>query len=121
MVVTPGDRKAGPQMPGVDQREAVAIDGTWAGFARTESGMVTGWHHHGEYETVTYVLTGSLKMEFGPGGSDTVEATPGDFVYVPKGVIHRASNLSAEPADLVVVRVGRGEPTFSVDGPEERA
>lgn len=119
VVVTPGNRKTGPQTPGMDRQEAVATDETWAGFVRTESGMVSGWHHHGEYETVAYVLTGSLKMEFGPGGSDTVEAAPGDFVYVPKGVVHRESNLSAEPADLVIVRAGRGEPTFNVDGPEQ--
>jgi uncharacterized RmlC-like cupin family protein len=24
---------------------------------RTEPGMVSGWHHHGEYETVIYVLS----------------------------------------------------------------
>ncbi|WP_151482134.1 cupin domain-containing protein [Streptomyces albicerus] len=119
LVVAPGDRRAGPQTPGMERQEAVATDETWSGFVRTEPGMVSGWHHHGAYETIAYVLTGSLKMEFGPGGSDTVEASPGDFVYVPKGVVHRESNPSAEPADLVVVRTGRGEPTFNVDGPSQ--
>ncbi|WP_435057737.1 cupin domain-containing protein [Streptomyces sp. bgisy060] len=119
LVVAPGDRRAGPRTPGMERQEAVVTDGTWSGFVRTEPGMVSGWHHHGAYETIAYVLTGSLKLEFGPGGSDTVEASPGDFVYVPKGVVHRESNPSAEPADLVVVRAGRGEPTFNVDGPSQ--
>jgi uncharacterized RmlC-like cupin family protein len=79
--------------------------------------MVSGWHHHGEYETTIYVLTGGLKMEFGPDGSTTVEADPGDFLYVPKGVVHRESNPSAERADIVVVRAGRGESTINVPGP----
>jgi uncharacterized RmlC-like cupin family protein len=79
--------------------------------------MVSGWHHHGEYETTIYVLTGALTMEFGRDGSNTVEAGPGDFVYVPKGVVHRESNPSAESADIVVVRAGWGDSTINVDGP----
>jgi uncharacterized RmlC-like cupin family protein len=117
LVVTPAERKPGPATPGMDRKQAFATDGTSSGFVRTEAGMVSGWHHHGEYETVIYVLTGALKMEFGPNGSNTVEAGPGDFVYVPKGAVHRESNPSAEPADLIVVRAGVGESTFNVDGP----
>ncbi len=119
LVVTPGDRKPGPSTPGMDRQQAFATEGMWSGFARTDAGMVSGWHHHGEYETTIYVLTGALRMEFGPNGSKTVEAGPGDFVYVPKGVVHRESNGSAVPADLVVVRAGRGESTINVDGPAQ--
>ena len=117
LVVTPGERKSGPPTPGMDRQQAFATDNMWAGFVRTESGMTSGWHHHGEHESVIYVLAGSLKMEFGPSGSNTVEAGPGDFVYVPQGVVHRESDTSAEPADLIVVRAGRGESTFNVEGP----
>jgi uncharacterized RmlC-like cupin family protein len=116
-VVTPGDRTAGPSTPGMERQQAVATDNMWSGLVRTEAGMVSGWHHHGEYETVIYVLTGLLRMEFGPGGSTTLEARPGDFVFVPDEVVHRESNLSAEPGDLIVVRAGRGESTINVDGP----
>jgi uncharacterized RmlC-like cupin family protein len=117
LVVSPGDRKPGPSTPGMERQQAVATDGMWSGTARTEAGMVSGWHHHGQYETTIYVLTGALLMEFGPGGSSTVEAGPGDFVYVPKGAVHRESNPSAQPSDIVVVRAGRGESTINVDGP----
>ena len=117
VVVRPGERTPGPVTPGMDRQQAVATDGMWSGTARTEAGMVSGWHHHGEYETTIYVLTGALLMEFGPGGASTVEAGPGDFVYVPKGAVHRESNPSAEPADIVVVRAGRGESTINVAGP----
>jgi len=98
----------------MDRQQAVATDGTWAGFVRTEAGMVSGWHHHGECETVIYVLSGALKMEF---GSNAVEAGPGDFVYVPKGAVHRESNPSTVLADVIVVRAGSGESTFNVGGP----
>ena len=119
LVVTPDDRKAGPSTPGMDRQQAFATDDMWSGFVRTEAGMVSGWHHHGEYETVIYVLTGLLRMEFGPGGSNTVEAGPGDFVCVPKGVVHRESNPSAQRADIIVVRAGQGESTINVDAPTQ--
>jgi uncharacterized RmlC-like cupin family protein len=117
VVVTPGERTAGPFTPGMDRQQAVATEHMWSGYVRTEAGMQSGWHHHGEYETTIYVLTGALRMEFGPGGSTTVAAGPGDFLYVPKGVVHRERNPSAGPADLIVVRAGRGESTINVDGP----
>jgi uncharacterized RmlC-like cupin family protein len=117
VVVRPGERTPGPVTPGMDRQQAVATDGMWSGVVRTEAGMVSGWHHHGDHETVIYVLTGSLRMEFGPGGADTVEAAPGDFLYVPRGAVHREANPSAEPADIVVVRAGRGESTVNLDGP----
>ncbi|HZD70847.1 MAG TPA: cupin domain-containing protein [Actinomycetes bacterium] len=102
----------------MERQQALATDGVWAGLVRTAPGMVSNWHHHGEYETVIYVLTGALRMEFGPDGSTVVEAGPGDFVYVPKGAVHRESNPSAEPADLIGTRAGHGESVFNVDGPE---
>jgi uncharacterized RmlC-like cupin family protein len=119
LVVAPGDRTAGPSTPGMDRQQAFATDNMWSGLVRTDAGMLSGWHHHGDYETTIYVLTGLLRMEFGPDGSTTVEAGPGDFVYVPKGVVHRESNPSANPADIVVVRAGRGESTINVEGPPQ--
>ena len=117
VVVTPGDRVPGPFTPGMDRQQAVATDGMWSGVVRTEPGMVSAWHHHGDHESVIYVLSGALRMEFGPGGAQTLQAAPGDFVYVPRGAVHREANPSAEPADIVVVRAGRGESTVNVDGP----
>jgi uncharacterized RmlC-like cupin family protein len=116
-VVTPDERTAGPPTPGMDRQQAFAGDDLWAGFVRTESGMVSAWHHHGDYESVIYVLTGTLELEFGPDGASVVEARPGDFVRVPRRAVHRERNPSAEPADIIVVRAGRGESTFNVAGP----
>jgi uncharacterized RmlC-like cupin family protein len=116
-VVRPGERRAGPVTAGMVREEALATGGMWSGTARTEPGMVSGWHHHGEYETTIYVLSGALRLEFGPGGADAVQAGPGDFVHVPAGVVHREGNPSGEPADLVLVRAGRGESTVNLDGP----
>jgi uncharacterized RmlC-like cupin family protein len=100
------------------REEAVRTETLWAGLAHTEAGMISGWHHHGEYESVIYVLTGALRMESGLGGRDVLDAGPGDFIFIPKGAVHREGNPSAEDSQIVVVRSGRGEPLFNVDGPE---
>jgi uncharacterized RmlC-like cupin family protein len=115
--ITPAERTEGAPTRGLSREEAVASDGMWAGVARTDIGMVSGWHHHGDYETAIYVLSGALRMEFGPAGADVVDARPGDFVYVARGAVHRESNPSGEPSELVVVRSGSGEPVVNVDAP----
>lgn len=116
--VAPSDRIEGGYTPGMVREQAVATAGMWSGLVRTEAGMTSGWHHHGDYETAIYVLSGKLRMESGPAGSEVVEAGQGDFVYVPKHKIHRESNPTEEESRLVVVRAGTGEPVFNVEGPE---
>jgi uncharacterized RmlC-like cupin family protein len=108
----------GPPTPGMVRSQAVATEHMWAGVARTDPGMVSAWHHHGDHESAIYVLSGALRMEFGRGGSGTFDAGPGDFVYVGRGAVHRESNPSTEPADIVVVRAGSGESVINVAGPE---
>jgi uncharacterized RmlC-like cupin family protein len=97
---------------------AIETDAMWAGLARTEPGSISGWHHHGEQESAILVLFGALRMEFGPGGSESFDAGPGDFVHIPRGAVHRESNPGAETADIVVVRAGGGPSVVNVDGPE---
>lgn len=115
--IRPQDRRPGPGTPGMVREEAVQTAGMWAGLARTAPGMVSGWHHHGEYESVIYVLTGGLRMESGEGGREVLDSAPGDFVFVPKGAVHRESNPSQEEALILVVRSGEGEPVVNVAGP----
>jgi uncharacterized RmlC-like cupin family protein len=106
-----------PPTPGMFREEAIAVEGLWAGLATTDAGMTSGWHHHGDYDTSIYILSGALRMESGPGGAETIEAQPGDFLFVPKGAIHRESNPSDVESQLVVVRAGTGPPVVNVDGP----
>ena len=119
LVVRAEERTAGPPTPGMNREQAFATEGVWAGFVTTEPGMVSAWHHHGDHQTAIYVLNGALRMESGPGGSSTIEAGPGDFVFVPRGAVHRESNPASAPAEVIVVRAGRGESTFNVDGPAQ--
>jgi len=103
--------------PGMSRRVATHAEGMWSWTVDTEPGAVSGWHHHGDYETTLYVVSGRLRLESGPGGADVVEAGPGDFLRVPAGAVHRESNPSDEPARAVIVRCGAGDPTYNTDGP----
>jgi uncharacterized RmlC-like cupin family protein len=98
--------------------QAVATDHVWAGIVRTDAGAVSGWHHHGEHESVIYVATGALRMESGALGQDVFDAEPGDFVYVPPHAVHRESNTTDIVATLVVTRSGQGLSVINVEGPE---
>jgi uncharacterized RmlC-like cupin family protein len=80
----------------MDRQEAFSTDRMWAGLVRTEPGMVSGWHHHGDHETAVSVVSGSLRMEFGPSGSNSIDASPGDFLCRRGSCTGRAT-LSRSP------------------------
>jgi len=105
--------------PGMDRREAFDGEGVWAGTVRTEQGVMTGWHVHAEYDSYIHVNSGRARFEFGPGGSLGVDAGPGDYVLIPRGLIHREGTAAGSNGfDAVLVRVGRGELVTNVGGPE---
>jgi uncharacterized RmlC-like cupin family protein len=116
--IAPEERSEGPGTPGMIREEAVSTDGMWAGLVRTAPGMVSGWHHHGACESMIYILSGALRMEFGPGGGDVLDARPGDFLYVAPWAVHREANPTNEESQIVVARADSGEPVVNVDGPE---
>lgn len=115
--VRPAERIPGQPTPGMHREQAVATEGMWAGHVTTDAASISGWHHHGEYETSIYVVSGTLRMEFGPGGAEAVDAVAGDFVYVPPHAIHREGNPSDAASSVVVVRSGTGEAVINVEGP----
>jgi hypothetical protein len=69
------------------------------------------------YHTTVLVLAGALRMEFGPGGTRVVDAGPGDFVFVPKEVVHRESNPGDTHSEVIVVRAGRVHPLLTSTAP----
>jgi uncharacterized RmlC-like cupin family protein len=103
---------------GMRRQRAIDVPGLWSGMVDTDPGATSGWHHHGEHETSLYVVSGALRLEFGPGGRSVVEAGPGDFIHVPAHVVHRESNPTRQVATAVIARAGTGVPTVNVDGPD---
>ncbi len=119
-VIRAGDMQAAAATtPGMDRREAFADDAAWTGTVRTEAGVVTGWHVHSNYDTYVYVISGSARVEYGPGGTLGDDAGPGDFVLIPRGLVHReGTSAGSNGVEAVLVRVGQGELVTNVDGPD---
>jgi uncharacterized RmlC-like cupin family protein len=62
-------------------------------------------HVHVGYETGIYVLEGTVRTRWGRHLENEVVSRAGEFLFVPPGVPHDATNLSAtEPARAVVAR-----------------
>jgi uncharacterized RmlC-like cupin family protein len=118
-VVRAADLEDADPTSGMRRRRAFEVPGLWAGVVHTAPGATSGWHHHGEHETSLYVVDGTMRLEFGPGGRDVVEAGPGDFLHVPARTVHRESNPSGQESTAVIARAGRGAPTVNVEGPLE--
>lgn len=99
--------------------EAALTHDVHAVEVRTQPGMVSGWHHHGEHATYGWVLSGRLRFESGPHGTDVVDVGPGGFFYVPPHTVHRESNPGDDGQVLVGLRIGTGQTVVNVDGPGE--
>ncbi len=77
----------------------------WGGTFLVEPGAQTGIHHHGEQDTVVYVLEGESLVQWGEHGQHSALASAGDFLHVPAWLVHREINPSKEvPFRWVVVR-----------------
>jgi uncharacterized RmlC-like cupin family protein len=68
-------------------------------------GAATGAHHHGDQETILYVLEGTARYRWGDRLEHVAEAGPGDFVFIPAHTVHQEINASAAyPTVWVVTR-----------------
>ncbi len=98
-----------PQSPGMTRAAAInrakaGAEKLWAGTVNIQPDAKTGAHHHGELESVIYVLSGRARMRWGDKLEYVAEADAGDFIYVPPFVPHQEINADAE-APLVCVLV----------------
>jgi uncharacterized RmlC-like cupin family protein len=114
------------QTPGMTRAAAITHARTgaeklWAGTVVVHPDARTGPHHHGELETVLYIVRGRARFRWGAQLEFVEEAGPGDFIYVPPFVPHQELNASRdEPVEAVVVRSGQ-EPivvNLNIESPE---
>ena len=68
----------------------------WAGTVTINPKAKTGPHHHGDLESVIYVVRGIARMRWGERLEFVAEAAAGDFIYVPPYVPHQEINASDE-------------------------
>jgi uncharacterized RmlC-like cupin family protein len=116
-----------PQTPGMNRAAAIthARAGAaklWAGTVTIHPNAKTGAHHHGELESVIYVVRGRARMRWGEQLEFTAEAGPGDFIYVPPFVPHQEINAStSESLECVLVRSGQEPVVVNLDIPAVEA
>jgi uncharacterized RmlC-like cupin family protein len=90
-----------PQTPGMSRaaaitRARVGAEKLWAGTVTIQPSAKTGAHHHGDLESVIYVVKGKARMRWGEALQFTAEAGPGDFIFVPPYVPHQEINASRD-------------------------
>ena len=116
-----------PQTLGMERAEAISrarvgAQKLWAGTVVVHPNAKTGPHHHGELETVIYIVRGRARFRWGERLEFVDEAGPGDFVYVPPYVPHQELNAKKDaPVEAVIVRSGQ-EPVvvnLEIPSPEE--
>ena len=99
-----------PQTPGMSRAAAITHARTrasklWAGTVVVQPDAKTGPHHHGELETVLYIVKGRARMRWGDHLEYVAEAGPGDFIFVPPYVPHQEINaLTDDTLECVLVR-----------------
>jgi uncharacterized RmlC-like cupin family protein len=110
-----------PQTPGMRRRAAVttALTGAanlWAGTVTIDPNAKTGPHHHGDLESVIYVVRGVARLRWGDKLEFMAEAAAGDFIYVPPYVPHQEIN-GREDVELhcVLARSGQQGLVYNLD------
>lgn len=96
------------QTPGMSRAAAInhakaGANKLWAGTVNIQPDAKTGAHHHGELESVIYVISGRARMRWGDNLEYFAEAEAGDFIYVPPFVPHQEINASPDEALLCVL------------------
>ena len=101
-----------PQTPGMTRAAAInhakaGANKLWAGTVNIQPDAKTGAHHHGELESVIYVVSGRARMRWGDNLEFVAEADPGDFIYVPPFVPHQ--EINAKPDEALVCILVRSD------------
>jgi len=110
-----------PQTAGMTRAAAIThasagAQKLWAGTVVVEPNAKSGAHHHGELETVLYIVCGKARFRWGANLEFVDEAGPGDFIFVPPFVPHQEINARPdEPVEAVVVRSGQEPVVVNLD------
>ncbi len=110
-----------PQTSGMTRAAAIDHARTgatkiWAGTVAIHPDAKTGVHHHGDLETVLYIIKGRARFRWGQSMEFVDEAGPGDFVFVPPYLPHQEINADPNhPVEAVVVRSGQDPIVVNLD------
>lgn len=117
-----GERQLTPgQTPDMFRDIGVSADtagseGIYMAIVSTGPGATSTVHHHRECETAIYILEGRACFRYGPELAERVEASAGDFVYIPAHSVHTEDNLSSdEPLRVMLARNCPGSVVIIMD------
>ena len=109
------------QTPGMLRQAAinkarVGAQKIWAGTVEILPNARTGVHHHGELESVIFVVRGHARMRWGDRLEFVADAYPGDFIFVPPFVPHQEINADpGQPLECVLVRSDNEAVVVNID------
>jgi len=108
-----------PSTPSIVRKLAFKDENVRVLRSQTKPGIVSGWHSH-DFDVYGYMASGSMRLEFGPGGKESVLVKERGFFNVPSHTIHREINPSKKNGQEVILFLsGSGEMVVNVDGPEK--
>ncbi|MGH2499427.1 MAG: cupin domain-containing protein [Candidatus Limnocylindria bacterium] len=118
-VIRPADRvldaaSGGMRREAAVSRALVGAERLWVGYVELHPFDISAAHHHGEAESVIYVISGRARFVVDGAAH---EAGAGDFVWVPPQVVHVEANLGNEPVRMVVARSTQDTLVFNVEMP----
>jgi uncharacterized RmlC-like cupin family protein len=110
-IVSPDEFDSGTaQTPGSQRQAAITpelgvVTSMWGGRFEVKPGARSGIHHHGDQQTIAFVLSGVCEVRWGARGEFAATAKAGDFIHVPAFLPHMEINPSiTESFHWVVVR-----------------
>ena len=105
----------------ISQTTAGALN-LYMGRFRIPAGARSRPHYHDGCESALYMLSGSVRIQWGDRLEEELIVEPGDMLYVPPRVTHIVENVSdADPAEYVVARDSPHEDAVVVPWAEESA
>ena len=117
-VVRAGTLTTGSTTVGILREKAFESGSVVFSKSTVAGGTVSNWHHHGGRDLYGYVVSGRLVLEQGKSGQESVEVRQGDFFHIHPGLVHRDVNPErTEPAVIVNLLLGEGEPVVNVEAP----
>jgi uncharacterized RmlC-like cupin family protein len=88
--------------------KTVGARNLWMGQTHVPAATASASHHHGASETAIYVVSGHpafvfLDVEGDEPAERRIQASPGDYLFVPPYVPHREENPDPETEAVVVI------------------
>lgn len=109
-----GTIKDAISISGIESQELIAGGSIFVKREVSQPGA-KGLAHYHPGPTAIYVISGRIRVDFGPQLEFTEYAEPGDAYLIPAGVVHSPSNDSeTEVAECLVIRDTEAESVIPV-------